>query len=74
MYHFEVLEIIKKAQAPISAMEIYVEMKASRSCNLLAIKGTLKKLYFKNPHVDRKFILVEGRTNGVRECRYFWID
>jgi hypothetical protein len=74
MYYFEIIETIKTSKDPVSAMDIYLELSKSKPVNMLNIKRQLTKLYLKNKNIDRIFIKVSGKPNGIIECRYFWID
>lgn len=73
MYYFEILDVLKKSDTELNAIEIFYEISRTRKCNMVNIKKILRKLYLKNDKVGRQIRKSKYAKNGGIEYIYFYI-
>jgi len=76
MYYFKILSLLeeKKGEA-YSSKELFFILSQKGTVNSLAVKNVLTKMYLKNKHIDRKWIVkTDDYGKTWREYVYSYSD
>jgi hypothetical protein len=76
MYYFKLLELLtEKKGEEYTSRELFFILSKKEIVNILAVKNVLTKMYMKNKHVERKWIVRTDRYGKTwREYVYFYSD